>query len=92
MTGTPQDPTSARRTRRGRPAIAAVAGAGLLLTAVLSGCGARHDRNGDTERPDVQQLPVLQTVLPSKAPNPELTVSPYPSSTVSYMRGDEGRS
>lgn len=78
----------ARRARAG----AAAAAIGVLLAGTIAGCGSRHDKNGDTERPDVQQLPILKTVLPSAAPNPQITVSPYPSSTASPERGDEGRS
>ena len=76
------------RYRRRRAGLAGTAALAVLLGGALAGCGARHDKNGDTQRPDVQQLPVIQTVLPSAAVNPPITVTPYPSSSASLERGD----
>lgn len=74
---------------RRRATVAATMTLAVLLGGALAGCGARHDKNGDTERPDIQQLPVIRTVLPSAAPdNAPITVSPYPSSSASPQRGD----
>jgi hypothetical protein len=60
------------------------------LTAGLSGCYQR-DRNGDTERSAVYSTPGLTTIDPSSAPPDavRVTVSPYPSATVSENAGDD---
>lgn len=85
-------PSAPRSGRSARIRVAGATALALLLAGTVAGCGNRHDKNGDTERPDVQQLPVLQTVLPSAAPVVPITISPYPSSTASPERGAKGRS
>ncbi len=77
-----------KRGRRSRATVALTAATAVALTASLSACGERHDKNGDTARPDVHQTPGLSTVEPSAHPSAPVTVSPYPSATASYKRGD----